>query len=151
MLLPTDETADAGEDIISPTDGPVASTSAQASVMHPHNQTMLELHQCLATLRLRVDTLQDQVLTQQAQIVTLTTSNPVKDPVCQVNELKQKGIIPNYTESCTSTGLPHDPIHTCSWTTHDASGEVFTASSTTIKQAKKNCAILYLAAFEHME
>ena len=139
MLLPSE------------TVGPSAVSPAEASVIHPSNELLVRLFQGMSTLRSQVEILQDQVHDQRAQIVTLTSARTDKSPVSQVHELIQKGILPDYTESCSSTGLSHDPVHTCSWVTHGISGEVITASSSTIKQARKNCARLYLAAFEQAE
>ena len=150
MLLPS-ETAAAGEAIAYPTVGPAAISSAEAAVMHPTNALLVDLFQSLAALCLQVGDLQAQVVTQQAQIVNLTTSDTDKDPVCQVNELTQKDLLANYTESHSYTGLPHDRVHTCSWAIDGTSGEVISASSETIKQARKDCARLYLEAFEHTE
>ena len=149
MLLP--ETEESAMLLPPETVGPPAVSPADASIMPPTNAILVELFQSLSTLRSRVEELQGQVLAQRAQIVTLTTASTDKDPVCQVSELRQKGIIPDYTESCSSTGFSHDPIHTCSWITHGTSGVTIPASSVTIKQARKNCARLYLAAFEQDE
>ena len=145
MIMPSDETPDAGgEAVPSSIDG--------SDLIDPYARTMLNLHQSLAALQFQVETLQDQVLNQHEQIVTLTTLNSAaKDPVSKVYELRQIEAIPSYTESCNPSGPFHDRIHTCTWVTHDESGEAFTATSATVRQAKKNCAILYLAAFAPQE
>ena len=115
-----------------------------------------ETHVLVLALSLRLEALQVQIETQQAQIAALTTLNtpvvaaaaapPIIDPVCQVNLLAQQGLLLDYTELYTHTGPDNEPDHTCSWTVV-VTGEVISASAGTKSQAKKNCALLFLARF----
>ena len=115
-----------------------------------------ETHVLVMALSQRVEALQLQIESQQAQIVALTTLNtpvvaaapapPSLDPVCQVNLLAQQGLLLDFTELYTHTGPDNEPVHTCSWTIV-VTGEVISASAGTKTQAKKNCALLFLARF----
>ena len=106
MMLPSENAA---------ADGPVAVSDVEAAQMNPTNALLVELYQSLSALRLQLGILQNQVVTQQAQIVSLTTTDTYKDPLWQVNELKQKGLLADFTESRSHTGPPHERVHTCSW------------------------------------
>ena len=116
MLLPSENATAVGPEaaVLLPSEnaaavGPSAESSAEASVTPPSSELLMRLFQGMSTLRSQVEILQEQARDQRAQIVTLTTARTDKNPVSQVHELVQKGILPDYTESCSPTGLSHRP------------------------------------------
>ena len=70
----------------------------------------------------------------------------VLHPVCRVNEMTQQRQLDDFTESTTYSGPDNERIHICSWT-NVATGQVISASAGTVKQARKDCAQLYLDHF----
>ena len=70
----------------------------------------------------------------------------VLHPVCRVNEMTQQNQLDDFTESTTYSGPDNERIHICSWT-NVATGQVISASAGTVKQARKDCAQLYLDHF----
>jgi hypothetical protein len=68
------------------------------------------------------------------------------DPVCRVNQLTQRGQLDVFTESRPHSGPDNERLHFCSWT-NVVTGQVVTASAGTVRQAKKECAQLYLEHF----
>ena len=79
-----------------------------AAAMTPTNALLVDLVQSIADLKLQVGGL-------QAQITNLSP-DVYKDPVCQVNELIQKGLLADYSETKSYVGPDHERVHTCSWT-----------------------------------
>ena len=130
----------AGGAMTNPAGGAASMTPAEAATMNPTNALLVELAQTIEDLRLQNGEL-------QAQVITLT-QDAAKDPVCQVNELMQNGLLADVTESTSHTGPDHDRVHTCSWAIDGTLGEVITATADTVRQAKKNCALLYLEYYE---
>jgi hypothetical protein len=70
----------------------------------------------------------------------------VLHPVCRVNELTQQGQLDDFTESNTHSGPDNERLHICSWT-NVVTGQVISASAGSVKQARKDCAQLYLDHF----
>jgi len=70
----------------------------------------------------------------------------VLHPVCRVNQLTQRGQLNDFTESNTYSGPDNERLHICSWT-NVATGHMISASAGTVKQARKDCAQLYLDHF----
>ena len=136
MLLPND--TDEGSAAVSP---------GVADGVHPSQALLIDLCQNIDELTNQVRALQLQVQDQHAEIVTLTTQDTIKDSVCQVNELTQKGVLSRFTETHSSSGPSHDRLHTCTWAIVGLPQQEFTASASTKGQAKKLCAQLYLDAY----
>jgi hypothetical protein len=129
-------------------EGSAAVSPGVADGVHPSQALLIDLCQNIDELTNQVRALQVQVQDQQAEIVTLTTQDTIKDSVCQVNELTQKGVLSRFTETHSSSGPSHDRLHTCTWTIVGLPQQEFTASASTKGQAKKLCAQLYLDAYD---
>ena len=116
-----------------------------AAMMTPNvNALLVDLVQSIADLKLQVGGLQAQLTNVMQSLDVDLSSDVYKDPVCQVNDLIQKGLLADITETRSYVGPDHERVHTCSWAVDGTLGEVISATGDTIKLAKNNCALLYL-------
>ena len=159
----------------SPAPGPPEDTASYSSPEDTHD-IVVALTQSVRALRMDKVFLLTQIGGLQAQIDTLearlslntpatahaaaTAAAPVAvaaaapaavaplvlHPVCRVNEMTQQGQLDDFTESNTHSGPDNERLHICSWT-NVATGHVISASAGTVKQARKDCAQLYLDHF----